>query len=287
MADKGHYRRTGGTRQGIYVCSPSGILLSSINSLKPDDVLTMIQTGLDNWNTLPLSDRDIPNDFSFKARHRWENSYPESGMVLKLSKIDLISDPPNQLERSDRWNRDFVWFNKDEVTQWIPENLQKGDIYSLPDFISDRLFCFHLVDNTRGQTLPFAPEEIKESHIEIEVENINSNSIDIKISGNSNAVSRGPWLFGDNDWTPNYELDHGISTNLLGYATYNSSLKEFSTFEIVSIGYRKGRTQNNGRQNSPDSGYIGFYFTLAKDIPSERIAPAFVDIYNADWIMQP
>ena len=58
----------------------------------------------------------------------------------------------------------------------------KGDIYSLPDFISDRLFCFHLVDNTRGQTLPFAPEEIKESHIEIEVENINSNSIDIKIS---------------------------------------------------------------------------------------------------------
>ena len=287
MADKGHYRRAGGTRQGIYVCSPSGILLSSINSLKPDDVLTMIQTGLDNWNTLPLSDRDIPNDFSLKARHRWENSYPESGMVLKLSKIDLISDPPNQLERSDRWNRDFVWFNKDEVTQWIPENPQKGDIYSLPDFISDRLFCFHLVDNTRGQTLPFAPEEIKESHMEIEVKNINSNSIDIKISGNSNAVSRGPWLFGDNDWTPNYELDHGISTNLLGYATYNSSLKEFSTFEIVSIGYRKGRTQNNGRQNSPDSGYIGFYFTLAKDIPSERIAPAFVDIYNADWIMQP
>ena len=75
MADKGHYRRAGGTRQGIYVCSPSGILLSSINSLKPDDVLTTIQTGLDNWNTLPLSDRDIPNDFSLKARHRWENSY--------------------------------------------------------------------------------------------------------------------------------------------------------------------------------------------------------------------
>ena len=287
MADKGHYRRAGGTRQGIYVCSPSGILLSSINSLKPDDVLTMIQTGLDNWNTLPLSDRKISSKFNPKARHRWEDSYPENGMVLNLSKIDLFSDPPLQSERSDRWNRDFVWFNKDEVTQWIPENPQKGDIYSLPDFISDRLFCFHLVDNTRGQTLPFAPEEIKESHIEIEVENINSNSIDIKISGNSNAVSRGPWLFGDNDWTPNYELDHGISTNLLGYATYNSSLKEFSTFEIVSIGYRKGRTQNNGRQNSPDSGYIGFYFTLAKDIPSERIAPAFVDIYNADWIMQP
>lgn len=287
MADKGHYRRTGGTRQGIYVCSPSGILLSSINSLNPDDVLKMIENGLVNWNALPLSDRKISSDFEPKARHRWENSYPENGMVLNLSKIDLFSDPPLQSERSDRWNRDFVWFNKDEASQWIPENPQKGDIYSLPDILLDRLFCFHLVDNTRGQTLPFAPQEIKESHIEIEVTDISNNSIQIKISGNSKAVSIGPWLLGENDWTPNYELDHGISTNLLGYATFDLNLEKFTAFEIVSIGSRNGKTQNNGRQNSPDSGYIGFYFTLAEDIPSEKIAPAFVDLYNADWIVQP
>jgi len=287
MADKGHYRRIGGTRQGIYVCSPSGMLLSSINSLNPDDVLKMIENGLVNWNALPLSDRKISSDFEPKARHRWENSYPENGMVLNLSKIDLFSDPPLQSERSDRWNRDFVWFNKDEVRQWIPENPQKGDIYSLPDILLDRLFCFHLVDNARGQTLPFSPQEIKKSYIEIEVTDISNNSIQIKISGNSKAVSRGPWLLGENDWTPNYELDHGISTNLLGYATYDLNLEKFTAFEIVSIGSRNGKTQNNGRQNSPDSGYIGFYFTLAKDIPSERIAPAFVDVYNADWIAQP
>jgi len=287
MANEGHYRRIGGTRQGIYVCSPSGILLNSINSLNPDDVLKMIENGLVNWNTLPLSDRKISSDFKPKARHRWENSYPENGMVLNLSKIDLFSDPPLQSERSDRWNRDFVWFNNDEVSQWIPENPQEGHIYNLPDILLDRLFCFHLVDNTRGQTLPFAPQEIIESHIEIEVTDISNNSIQIKISGNSKAVSRGVWLLGENDWTPNYELDHGISTNLLGYATYDLNLEKFSAFEIVSIGSRNGKTKNNGRQNSPDSGYIGFYFTLAEDKPSEKIAPAFVDVYNADWIIQP
>ena len=55
MANEGHYQRVGGTRQGIYVCSPSGLLLNSINSLNPDDVLKMIESGLEKWNSLPLS----------------------------------------------------------------------------------------------------------------------------------------------------------------------------------------------------------------------------------------
>ena len=38
MANKGHYQTAGQTRQGIYVCSPNGKLLSSINSLNVDDV---------------------------------------------------------------------------------------------------------------------------------------------------------------------------------------------------------------------------------------------------------
>ena len=59
MANEGHYQRVGGTRQGIYVCSPSGLLLNSINSLNPDDVLKMIESGLEKWNSLPLSERNI------------------------------------------------------------------------------------------------------------------------------------------------------------------------------------------------------------------------------------
>ena len=57
MANKGHYRKEGGTRQGIYVCSPSGKLLSSVNSLNPDVVIEEIQKGLDKRNKLPKTER--------------------------------------------------------------------------------------------------------------------------------------------------------------------------------------------------------------------------------------
>jgi hypothetical protein len=143
------------------------------------------------------------------------------------------------------------------------------------------------VDNARGQTLPFAPQEIKDSNLQIEVLIRHQTSVQIKITGHSKAVARGQWLLGQNDWTPNYDLNHDMQTNLLGKASYDLGLEKFTEFEMVAIGKRHGKTENNGRQNSPDSGYIGFLFTLAKGDPSDRIAPAFVDVYNADWIIQP
>ena len=57
MANKGHYRKAGGSRQGIYVCSPNGSLLASVNSLDPDVVLETIKKGLDKWKELPEKDR--------------------------------------------------------------------------------------------------------------------------------------------------------------------------------------------------------------------------------------
>ena len=59
MANKGHYQKEGGSRQGIYICSPSGELLSSINSLNHDDVLFVIQQGLDKWNHDTISNLPI------------------------------------------------------------------------------------------------------------------------------------------------------------------------------------------------------------------------------------
>ena len=287
MANNGHYQRAGGTRQGIYVCTPSGVLLSSINSLNPDDVLDNIKLGLEKWKSLPQKDRQLPEGFNPSPRHRWEKSYPSDGMVLKSVKVDLLSDPPLQSERGDRWNIDHVWFNNNETHLWLPENPQKGDLYTLPTILTDRLFCFHLVDNVRGQTLPFAPQEIKEANIDIEIKNRKGNIVELAIEGASEANAKGPWLLGDNDWTPNHELNHSINTSLLGSATYDLGSEKFTEFEMVAIGNRIGKTQNNGRKNSPEEGYVGFLFTLAGRKHSDKIAPAFVDLYNAEWITRP
>lgn len=287
MASKGHYRKAGGSRQGIYICSPSGKLLSSINSLKADAVLETIKDGLSKWQSLPKKDRKLSEKNPPEALHRWEDSYPENGLVLKCAKSDLLTDPPNLDERGDRWNMDHVWFNHDEARSWLPENPKKGQIYQLPKKIKDRLFQFHMVDNVRGQTLPFAPKEIKASKLEVKIIKVEDSQIQIKINGMSRAIAKGDWLLGENDWTPSHDLDHSMETDILGKASYDLSINRFIEFEMVAIGKRRGKTQHNGRYYSPDTGHVGFLYTLASNSYSEKIAPAFIDLYNAKWIKRP
>ena len=89
MANQGHYRTTGGTRQGIYVCSAGGKLMSSINSLNADDVLKTIEAGLDKWDALPVSEKLLSNGYVLNIKHRWENSYPDQGLVLTSVNADF------------------------------------------------------------------------------------------------------------------------------------------------------------------------------------------------------
>ena len=287
MANEGHYRKKGGTRQGIYVCSPNGTLLSSINSLNPNAALESIKEGLEKWKILSKSDRYLPDGFSPRVSHRWENSYPKNGLVLKGTKADLLSDPPRFSDRGDRWNMDHIWFSEGEVSLWLPEKYKIGEIYECPQILKDRLFRFHIVNNVRGQTLPFASQEIRGSDLRMKVTEINNKKMEIKITGKSNAVAKGPWLLGENIWTPKYELNHEISSTILGVATYDLIEKKFLVFELVAICNWRGKTENNGRKFGPDSGYIGIVYNIADNSDVNRIAPTFIDQYNADWVKKP
>tara|TARA_Y100001970_G_scaffold294276_1_gene449643 strand:+ start:8819 stop:9733 length:915 start_codon:yes stop_codon:yes gene_type:complete len=287
IANKGHYRKVGGSRQGIYVCSPSGKLLSSVNSLNPDVVIKTIKEGLEKWKKISEEDKKLPKDFSPSTSHRWEDSYPKEGLILKGAKADLFSDPPIHSERGDRWNMDYVWFSKEESRLWVPKTKIIGSIQECPQIIKDRLFRFHLVDNVRGQTLPFAPEEIEKANLVVKLTNINKSTLEFKISGESEAVAKGEWKLGENDWTPTHELNHSIKTDLLGSATYDINNDRFTKFEMVIIGHWKGRTQNNGRHAGPESGRIGILYNLAENTISNKIAPAFIDLYNAQWVQHP
>ena len=258
-----------------------------MNSLNPDVVLKTIQKGLNKWSKLSQSDRKLPENFSPKTQHRWEDSYPENGLVLKGAKADLLSDPPELSNRGDRWNMDHVWFSKDELEMWVPGIIKTGQNHELPKIIKDRLFRFHLVDNVRGQTLPFASQEIKNSQLNSEITDITDNIVKLKFSGNSYAVAKGPWQLGQNDWTPTHDLDHSIRTSILGDAVYDMKNKSFTDFNLVALGKWIGKTQNNGRNWGPDSGRIGIYYQLSDNNPLNRIAPAFVDLYNAEWIKRP
>lgn len=287
MANEGHYQREGGTRQGIYVCSPNGQLLSSINSLDPNEVINILEHGLKQWKKLSGSYRKLPPDHELKPEHRWEDSFPENGLILTSANTDLLSDPPVQENRSDRSNLDHIWFSQSEIADWLPNELEVGEKYDLPDNLFERLIRFHLVDNVRGQTLPFASQEIKSGKIQFMIDTITDNIAELSISGNSQAVAKGEWQMGENDWKPYYLLDHGMRTQILGHAQFDLEKQKFVEFEMVALGFRYGVTENNGRFNSPDSSYVGFLFTLDDRADGNKIPPAFVDVYNAEWISHP
>ena len=107
-------------------------------------MLESIKGGLDKWNLLPDSERKLSDAFSPKISHRWEDSFPENGLVLKGAKADLLSDPPRFSDRGDRWNMDHVWFSKEEIRLWLPEKHVVGESHECPQILKDRLFRFHI-----------------------------------------------------------------------------------------------------------------------------------------------
>ncbi len=284
MANKGHYGGGQGTRQGIYVCTPSGEFMVSINSLNPDAVIAALETALRKWQQLPETVRRRGSAANPMPARRWETSYPNHGLVLVSVNRDLVAEQGDVRRTGDRWNRDHVWFSAEEARSWLPADPIPRTIHQLPAPLVRRLARFHFVDNVRGQTLPFAAEEVRGSEIQTEVLERRGPLVRLRISGVTKAVAEGPWLMGDNDWKPPREIPHSMATRLLGHATYDLGRAVFTEFEVVVVGRWRGWTQHNGRGRGTHEGTVGFVFTLAEDTPAERVPPAFIDIYEASWM---
>ncbi len=273
-----------GTRQGIWVLSPSGRLLSRINSNDPDRVLPVLARGLAAWSELPEEERRLAADAELEPELRWEHSYPEDGLVLERIARDLAAESPVAAPLPT-WNRDFAWFTREEARDWLPAEPRSGDVHAVPPISVRRLARFHLVDNARGQTLPYAEEEIEAAELTTRVLLREGETVELELRGRTRATAAGPWLLGDNLWTPRHEHPHGIETELFGRATFDLAREAFTAFELVARGRRWGRTAMNGRRNATEGGRIGFHFQLATDAP--RIAPTFISLYNADWVRRP
>lgn len=290
MADGGHYRGAGTTRQGIYVCTPAGKLLASVNANDPTRVLATLRQGWEAWEALPEDDRWIRSVESLRPAHRWEQSFPEGGLVLESACRDLAPErTPNE-----RWNRDHVWFARDEVPLWLPPDTAGGAVdvgfeWELPELVTLRLAQFHLVDNVRGQSVPFARAEVERANLTARVESADEETLALSFRGATRAHAPGPWQLADTTFRPKNgrEYVHGVETELVGRAVFDRSAGRFTSFELVAAGDRWGFTENNGRRNQAEKSPVGFAFRLAPETPAARVSPAFVQVYGADWVRRP
>lgn len=277
MANHGHYGgQPDSTRQGIYVCAPSGKFLASINSNDPDRVLEMMNAGLRAWERTPDDERRLPAASAIQPRHRWEDSVPRGGLIVNVISRDLPAgcDPTAPCEV--KWNQDFVWYSKEEARQWFGADPKRGDVHQLPDELVARLARFHFVDNVKGQTPRFSRSGVKGSQIATEVEEVTGSSLKLKITGlTTGAAGEGWWQSGN-----------GVVTRVLGHATFDVEQDAFVEFEMVALGRRWGYTRHNARSRDAESGPLGYVFRLAAP-NAHRIAPASIADYDADWVIRP
>ncbi|MES1227070.1 MAG: hypothetical protein ABUL72_00275, partial [Armatimonadota bacterium] len=121
FCDKGHYQGgddNSNTRQGIYLITPRGDLLGSLNSRDSGPVVDMLQQALISWDSLPSDARKLeqdPQELS-NAVIRLESKYPTDGLVLRAYTRDLPRNDAPADWRKDVWNSDFAWFTKPEAT---------------------------------------------------------------------------------------------------------------------------------------------------------------------------
>ncbi|MFT7485827.1 MAG: hypothetical protein ACI9F9_001678 [Candidatus Paceibacteria bacterium] len=276
-----------GTLQGTYVFAASGKLLGRLNSSNPEAVASMLEIALKEWTSLPETELHLENPTDVAPGFRWEQSYPEDGLVLRRTGRDLpvVRDPAQV--RAGRFNRDAVWFSAAEARSIFGQTPEQGQRQRLSADVVKRLSCLALVDNVRGQTVPYHPSEDAGSEIWSEVIGVDGDSIELRLTGHTRARAEGPWLFESGSlWEPKEgrRWPHAISTTLLGSAIYSTKLGRFTHFELLALGEREGRTINNGRRQDGEQG-IGFVCELA---PADwRVAPTFIDAYEAAWVTKP
>jgi len=282
MADKGHYGGGGGTRQGIYVLTADGTLLAASNHLSAAKALETLTTGLEAWKKTTPTQRTLPSDWTL-PRKRWEDSLPPDAVILISYNADLGAGA-----QRERLNRDHVWFTVEEARGWLPAEPTEGRKHVVSKLITERIAQFHLVDNVRGQTLPFAAQDVAGTVLRTTVTAREGNVVSFTIEGETQGETDGSWLLGENDWKPKTKYPRGVTTTVNGVGRYDTATGRFLQLEFAAIGERTGRTNLNGRKEGdvgPEG--IGWIFELAPDRASSRIAPAFVDIYGADWIVDP
>ena len=289
VAEQGHYAgrtKPTNTRQGIYATAPSGRLLASVNTRSAERVSQMLERALAAWDALPESDRYLADPELESVLSAWgaERLYPEGGLALQIFARDLPRDKTIGDWRDAAWNRDFVWFRRDEMLTFVPggrdgDAPEVGDRTDVPETLVSRLASLHLVDFVRGQVTLFADSNVEIASMVSSVIGVDGQHVRLQLEGRSRAVHHGAWpVAGYEDMHNPKEQERGVQTQLLGYATFDLASKRFTDFQLLSIGTRWGGTQYNGRSGDLEPGPIGFLFVPAD--PDLRVPPSSVWRYG-------
>ncbi len=265
FCEEGHYRgRTvpTGTRQGIYAVTPSGKLLASWNSRRPDYVAKQMAAALAKWDSMGGAER-LPEE-ALVSGPRPEDHYPGDGLVLQVFSRDLPRKGGASCDdwRKDAWNIDHLWLSAEEARA-----LAGG---KLPDAASRRLVRLHGRDNVRGQSRTYPEKSIVEAALASAKTTADGGKTTLRLTGQGAVRQVGRWKINDrHDETA--EHVRSFTGSMIGTAIWDG--ERFTRFDLAWVGERTGATQYNGRADDPGPAPMAVVFRLApKD---DRVAPSW------------
>lgn len=272
----------GECHQGQFVATIEGELLGSRHTADPDDLLEMLHQALSNWDNR-TTQRDVSQigDFARDERYVW--AYPEDGLVLHLGCTDLprkIDTRPEDGIYRTAHNQDFVWITREEMLSIVPEGVQKGDRFSLPEAIHRRLVRYHLLDIVRGETPAWPKEVPQDVALELLVTDVDSDHVYMTLHGGGKLQENGQWCI----QPPARSVyrrgqmcclveERGFEPHVFGYVEFDRIQEQFTRFDVLAVGSRWGGTTFNMRCDDTDAAPLGIAMTIANDDAFSRIPP--------------
>ena len=274
IAEQGHRKGAGtNTRQGIYAFTADGEVLWAKNTGQdPHYTKTELKHALAQFQRLPAA-RRTPGAVTVPTHGPLDPNYtrtpPVGGLILKVNTRILDKKDSNYTKGScDRVGgamsaRDYLWLTKPEMQSLAPPSTEEGFTYDVSKKIAQRIARFHLVDNTRGEPLPWDAKDVRKCRMTLTATGGNAEFIELRLDGEALMAS---------DADPAKAVN-GYEVRLLGKLRYVLAKQTFDQFEVVAVGDHWGDgpfTQGARPGRNP----LGVSFGLVTgDNPADRVPP--------------
>ena len=147
----------------------------------------------------------------------------------------------------DAHNQDYVWFLGAEMQAIVPADAAVGDVFFMPEIVTQRLIRYHMLDCVRGETPPWPASALRDIELKLRVTDASADRVKMRVSGHALLHEEGDWCVHPPSSSA-YRIgemcclirERGFDATLLGYLCFDRRAQAFSRFDLVAVGTRWG-----------------------------------------------
>jgi hypothetical protein len=166
-----------------------------------------------------------------------------------------------------------MWLTRSEWQSLVPARPRKGEQFSMPAAIADRLCRWHLNPLfVYGEANPLAKSEVRAAKLTLTVAEVSAEAVQLRLDGSARLgkEARAVMKTGQKACLDQW----GFEPRVLGFLEYDRRKQVFTRFDIVALGDHFGRLGICDSASRPGCQPLGIAFELVtSDAPAERVPP--------------